>query len=212
MGKYDDFRIKSVDFGNDKIQKKEDKNTLIEKKDEYTEADEYCDFMNAIKYSCLEKTNLAGIGEIVESTLERPVIGTQALDTCYGILFYDRKNKNGICGHAFPSQLLNVFSEMVDWLKDKDGVIEYMILPGFRNVDRKDFRGVKVLDDYMLEHIPQNIKMVPIESRRTGFRLHQNTLSYEFAFDTEGGDFITEYVFFDPVEHNPRYTGPRRRV
>jgi excinuclease UvrABC helicase subunit UvrB len=35
---------------------------------------------------------------------------------------------------------------------------------------------------------------------------------FEFAFDTLTGEFVTEYVFFDSIEHNPRYIAPKRRA
>lgn len=174
--------------------------------------DEICDRMMQIKYELLKKSSLARMGGVVESTIERPIIGTQALDTCYGILFYDRKNKEGICGHAVPSKLTVVMAEMMDWLEGRTGDIEFMILPGFRNVDKRDYSGLEELHEYMKERKPNGVNMVLMENRRGGFRLHQGTLSYEFAFDTEKGDFVTEYVFFEQIEHNPRYIAPKKRA
>ena len=68
---------------------KPDLNIEIVEENPFQEYDSYCDKMNEIKYRTLEKTSLVGMGRVVESTKERPVIGTQALDTCYGILFYE---------------------------------------------------------------------------------------------------------------------------
>ena len=101
---------------------------------------------------------------------------------------------------------------MMKWLDGRVGIIEYMILPGFRNVDRKDYSGLKELSDYMLKHTPDNVKITSLKDMRGGFRLHQGSLSYEFAFDTLTGEFVTEYVFFDSIEHNPRYIAPKRRA
>ena len=189
---------------------KPDLNIEIIENNPYQLYDEYCDRMNRIKYGLLGKTNLAGMGEVVNSTEEFPIIGTQALDTCYGILFYDRKKKEGISGHAVPGQLIVVLAEMMKWLEGRTGNIEYMILPGFRNVDRHDYSGFLELNNYMLEHIPVGIKMISLKDIG-GFRLHQGTLSYEFAFNTSTGEFVTEYVFFESIEHNPRYIGPKSR-
>lgn len=206
----DDYKIDK----NDEIYYKDKPDLEIEivSVNPYQTYDEYCDKMNRIKYELLEKTVIAGMGRIVVSTTKKPIIGTQALDTCYGILFYDRAKKEGICGHAVPSQLTLVMAEMMKWLKGRSGVIEYMILPGFRNVDRKDFSGLNELQNYMMKKKPYGIELKAIESRRSGFRIHQDTLSYEFAFDTINGEFVTEYVFFDSIEHNPRYIGPKTRV
>lgn len=210
----DDYRIRDKRVDDEIFYKieKPDLNIEIVEENPFQEYDVYCDKMNSIKYKMLEKTNLAGMGRIVESSKDKPIIGTQALDTCYGILFYDRAKKEGVCGHAVPSQLTSVLAEMIKWLDNRVGIIEYMILPGFRNVDRHDYSGLKELSDYMLEHAPNNVKMTSLKDMRGGFRLHQGSLSYEFAFDTMNGEFVTEYVFFDSIEHNPRYIGPKRRA
>ena len=210
----DDYRIRDKRVDDEIFYKieKPDLNIEIAEENPFQEYDAYCDKMNRIKYGMLKKTILAEMGRVVESTKERPVIGTQALDTCYGILFYDRASKEGIVGHAVPSQLISVLVEMLKWLEGRTGLIEYMILPGFRNVDRKDYSGFKELHDYMLEHTPDNIKMIPLKDMRSEFRLDQASLSYEFAFDTSKGEFVTEYVFFDSIEHNPRYISPKRRA
>ena len=59
------------------------------------------------------QSNIANMDQVVVSTNEKPVIGTQALDTCFGILFYDRKNKFGICGHADPNSISYISIEML---------------------------------------------------------------------------------------------------
>ena len=66
----------------------------------YEEIDEICDKLNRIKCSMLEQASMAGMTCVVESSEERPIIGTQALDTCYGILFYDRQARYGVVGHG----------------------------------------------------------------------------------------------------------------
>lgn len=205
-----EIRYKRVDEQIYKIDKP-DLNIEIKDENPFKKYDEACDKMNSIKYNLLTKTSLASMGGIVKSTNDKPIIGTIALDTCYGILFYDRVKKEGICGHAVPSQLTSVLAEMMRWLDGRVGIVEYMLLPGFRNVDRNDYSGLQELRDYMLEHMPEDIKMTSLKDVRGGFRLHLDTLSYEFAFDTEQGVFVTDYVFFDSVEHNPRFNGPKRR-
>lgn len=173
--------------------------------------DEYCDKMNTIKNALLKKTSLAKMDEIVASSKEKPVIGTQALDTCYGILFYDRESKEGICGHAVPSYLTNLLNKMINLFGTEKRTIEYLIVPGFRNVERKDFRGLEELENVLFNRTSPNIQLVPLKNDSHGIKLHDNTLSYEFAFDTISGEFVTEYVFFDDIEHNPRYI-PSKKI
>ena len=167
--------------------------------------DEYCDKMNIVRNTLLKKTSLAKMDEIVASSKEKPIIGTLALDTCYGILFYDREHKEGICGHAVPSYLVNLLDKMIKLLGTEKRTIEYLIVPGFRNEERKDFRGLEELENVLFNRTSQNIQLVPLINNRCSIKLHQRTLSYEFAFDTITGEFVTEYAFFDEREHNPRY-------
>lgn len=210
----EDYRIKDNKIDDENFYKKcrPNLNDEIIETNPYQEFDVYCDKMNEIKNKMLKKTTLAEMGGVVESSTEKFIIGTQALDTCYGIMFYDRTRKQGVVGHAIPSQLTSVLAEMLKWLNGRTGLVEYMILPGFRNVDRKDYSGFKELYDYMLAHIPDNVKIVPLKNMKSGFRLDQASLSYEFAFDTANGEFVTEYVFFNSIEHNPRYIAPKKRV
>lgn len=195
-------------FNNDlkEIDKREYFEYIIEH-DPYGEIDELCDKLNKIKNSLLEKASLASMGSVVESSEDKPIIGTQALDTCYGILFYDRLNKKGLVGHGAPSTKVATLSKMIRMLDDgSNRVIEYMIIPGFRNVDRHDTSGIEELLIALKKYCPSNIKFVPFKVRiDTGIRFHKGTLTYEFAFDTRNGKFVSEDLFFDEKEVNPRY-------
>ncbi len=180
---------------------------LIVENDPYKEIDEICAKLNRIKYAMLKESSLAEMCCIVESSEERPIIGTQALDTCFGILFYDRKNKKGMVGHGSPSSKVVTLHEMISKVDDgTEKVIEYMIIPGFRNVDRRDTIGVEELLSELRIYCSSNIKFVPFHNDiDLSVKLHKPTLTYEFAFDTRNGKFVSEYVFFDETEVNPRY-------
>lgn len=179
----------------------------IDENDPYKEIDELCAKLNRIKCSLLEQTSLADMGCVVESSEERPIIGTQALDTCFGIMFYDRKNKKGIVGHGAPSSKVATLHEMIGRINDgTEKVVEYLIVPGFRNVDRRDMSGMDELLIGLKKYCPANIKFVPFSSSlESSVRLDKSTLSYEFAFDTRNGKFVNENIFFDETEVNPRY-------
>lgn len=196
------------------ISEKDDFNISVEIPDQddfYKPYDEYCDRMNSCKYMIGEKMLLAEMGKYVTSTLEKTIIGTSALDTCYGILFYDRERKEEICGHAIPSRLTMLLAEMMKWFGSESRNIEYLILPGFRNIERKNYSGLNELLDYLFEKVPDNIALEKMNVSDSDIRLHQNTLSYEFAFDTTDGSFVTDMAFFDSTEHNPRFIAPKKR-
>lgn len=172
---------------------------------EYEQFDKICEEANRLKYFLESKASLAEMGETVESTKQRPIIGTMALDTCYGILLYDRKNKWGIVGHGAPSSKDAMLKAMLARVNDgTKREIEYLIVPGFRNVDYRDFSGSDQLMNIINLCKFPNIKLVPL-STLPEVKLHTNTLSYEFAFDTQSGEFVTNFLFFDECEVNPRF-------
>ncbi len=178
----------------------------------YREYDIYCDKMNRLKFDALSKASIAHIGQVVKSSLEKPIVGTQALDTCYGILFYDRHKKQAFCGHATPSSLVPTMYQMIKALGDKIRVVEYMIVPGFRNVDRGDYSGLDELNNCMMRYVPSNIKFKSFNSGYSKVvNLDDRTLSYEFAFDASTGEFVTSTLFFDETKNNPRYIPPKMR-
>jgi len=172
----------------------------------YEEIDEICDKLNRIKCSMLEQASMAGMTCVVESSEERPIIGTQALDTCYGILFYDRQARYGVVGHGAPSSKVGTLYEMLRLIDDgTDKVVEFMIVPGFRNVDYKDLSGQQELLEEMMKYSRDSkVKFVPLKGD-IQIKLHEPTLSYEFAFDTRNCKFVSDTIFFDETEVNPRY-------
>lgn len=178
---------------------------LIDEYDPYREIDELCAKLNRIKYSMLEEASLADMGRVVESSKERPIIGTQALDTCYGILFYDRVARKGLVGHGSPSGKIGTLYEMIGRLDDgTEKVVEFAIVPGFRNVNRGDLSGFMELQRELAENCPANISFIPFKGDLQ-VKLHEPTLTYEFGFDTRNGMSVSESIFFDEVEVNPRY-------
>lgn len=183
-----------------------DNNQLIEERDPYREIDEICAKLNRTRDSLLERASLAEMGEIVESSLEKPIIGTAALDTCYGILFYDRESKKGLVGHAIPSRKLDLLGNMINLLSDGENkTIEYLIVSGFRNENRGDRSGLEELRLELERLAPPNINFVLLMDQGNGVNLHNATLSYEFAFDVRSGKFVSDILFFDETDFNPRF-------
>lgn len=183
-----------------------DNNQLIEEIDPYKEFDEICAKLNRTRDALLERANIAEMGEIVESSLGKPIIGTAALDTCYGILFYDRESKKGFVGHAVSSRKLDILGSMINLLPDGENkTIEYLIVSGFRNENRGDFSGVEELMMELERLTPPNINFIPLVDQGNGVNLHKATLSYEFAFDTRNGKFLSDIIFFDETDFNPRF-------
>lgn len=168
--------------------------------DKYINEDYYDIETFKIKYYLQQHASIAYMGEIVVSSPEKPIIGTTALDTCFGIVFYDRKNKKGIVGHAYESGKLATLRSMIDLLEKNDHqVIEYAIVPGYRNVERKDYSGATGLLNYLQEHCPTNIELRPFQN--LDVQVCSNVLAYEFAFEVNTGKNVGNYLFYDGNEY-----------
>ena len=145
-------------------------------------------------------TSIAHMNQIVLSTDEKPIIGTQALDTCFGILFYDRKNKFGICGHATPNNINGIVVEMLKQIPidDSQREIEYIIVPGFRSIEQRNFKAADEIIDILNTYAKlfQNIKFISLKTNIAPV-MPEGLLSYEFAFDTSRGIDVTDIVFKD---------------
>ena len=142
------------------------------------------------------KASIANMGEIVTSTKEKPIVGTNALATCNGIIFYDRQNKKAWVGHGPASSSIATLHKMIEYLKDVAGIIEYGIIPGWDNVNRRDLKTTNLMIEYLHNNCPKQIKLMPL------LNLHikkDNGInpSYEFAFDAETGKSVTDELFYE---------------
>ena len=54
---------------------------------------------NEEKINLSKLLNIVGMNSADISTFEKPIIGTQALATCFGVLLYDENQKIGIVAH-----------------------------------------------------------------------------------------------------------------
>ncbi len=167
------------------------------------------DYYQAIDESnkLITHSNIAGMDQVVVSTSDKPIIGTQALDTCFGILFYDRKNKFGICGHADPTSIFSILVKMLKQIPSTtEGNIEYAIISGYRAIEQKNFKGVDEIQDILRNYMSINSK-IHFTSLRTPLNpsMPNGLLCYDFAFDTISGKDVTSIVFKDYAEEQRRH-------
>lgn len=152
-------------------------------------------------------SNIAGMDQVVVSTVDKPIIGTQALDTCFGILFYDRKNKFGICGHADPYNTFGIIVEMLKQIPEStEGIIEYTIVPGYRAMKQKNFEREDEMQDILRNYMSINPK-IHFTSLKTPLNpsMPNGLLCYDFAFDTISGRDVTSIVFKNYAEEQRRH-------
>ena len=140
---------------------------------------------------------IASMNQIVVSSIDKPIIGTTALDTCYGIVFYDRKNKKGAVGHAPPSNKISILRQMIRIFDTNEVLeIEYGIVPGIRNEERKDYSAEEELFSYLMNNKPKNISFIPFKSD-LGVEICPNVYAYEFAFDVNSGKSVSDLLFYN---------------
>ena len=145
--------------------------------------------------------------QVVVSTSDKPIIGTQALDTCFGILFYDRKNKFGICGHADPKNIFGIVVEMLKQIPSTtEGNVEYAIISGYRAIEQNNFKGVEEIQDILRNYMSINPK-IHFTSLKTLLNpsMPNGLLCYDFAFDTISGKDITSIVFKNYAEEQRKH-------
>lgn len=171
--------------------------------DSYISDIEYAHYL--VQLELEKKSLIASMGEIVISTIDKPIIGTTALDTCYGIVLYDRKNKKGIVGHAAPSSKIYTLREMINLLdRDKPLEIEYAIVPGYRNIERKDYRGLDELLECLFHACPPNIKLKKFATD-LGISVPSDLLCYQFAFNVTTGKSVTNELFYEKESSRNKY-------
>lgn len=147
-------------------------------------------------------SSIAGMDQIVVSTIQKPIIGTQALDTCFGILLYDRKNKFGICGHASPNNIIGMVVEMLKLIPiNMETTFEYTIVPGYRAIEQRNFKAVNEIQDILNHYMSINPKIC-FTSLKTALSPHMpnGLLCYDFAFDTSSGKDVTDILFRNFIE------------
>ena len=155
----------------------------------------------------IARSSIADMDQVVVSTPDKPIIGTMALDTCFGILFYDRKNKFGICGHADPYNTFGIIVEMLKQIPEStEGIIEYTIVPGYRAMKQKKFERENEIQDILRNYMSINPK-IHFTSLKTPLNpsMPNGLLCYDFAFDTISGKDITSIVFKDYAEEQRRH-------
>lgn len=143
--------------------------------------------------------NLVSMDDAGISTLEKPIIGTRALATCFGILLYERTKKIALVAHVSTTFLLAIIKlfELIDLRCDN--VFEYLIIPGYYSKQEDHYDIQKQLSALFNKGEILKTKFIPFkESNKFEdiVRLNKETLSYEFAFDARTGGFVNDDVYF----------------
>lgn len=143
--------------------------------------------------------NLVSMDTADISTIDKPIIGTQALATCFAILLYERTKKMALVAHAsvnYYKALMNLI-ELID--NSSENIFEYLIIPGYYSLQEDHYGIYKKLFKLFNYTEFLNSKFVPFRKYKKLeeiIKLDKKTLSYEFAFDARTGKFVNNKVYF----------------
>ena len=150
--------------------------------------------MNLDKEELTRKFKLVKMGEVGISSAEYPIIGTQALATCVGVLLYSEKHKSAIVAHV-SSFYKNILYEIINILSLNgllDDKIYYCVIPGYY----KDHYNVYNSLNSFFKEYPDLFVSFPKEKLYKSCKIDKETRSKEFGFDSINGVFVTNDVFF----------------
>ncbi len=163
-----------------------------------------------IKYKLLleSKAQIARMGEIVVSSNDKPIVGTTALATCFGIVFYDRQNKKAYVGHAGPGSYMQMLYTMVSMIDSSAKQIEYCIILGWDNYNYFGNKSstLNLLDDsknpeYQMKLALKSISRINFIPLKSQLGVKEGNSDgnpyYEFAFDANTLTDVANYLFFD---------------
>ena len=141
---------------------------------------------------------MAHMNQVVVSTPENYIVGTEALATCTGILFYNKALKKGICGHAGPNSGMQITMEMLKHIDpNEDPNWEYTIVSGYdaaKKSSDKDYEDIKKTLA-LVQKVYPHIKFKPI-SQSIRPHLDSKLFCYNFAFDVLH-ELDVSYQMFD---------------
>lgn len=141
-----------------------------------------------------KKFKLVSMDEVDISSIEKPIIGTQALATCVGVLLYSKMHKKALVAHV-SSDYNNILNNIVDMIFINDLIddkLYYCVIPGFY---KEHYGVVKGLTEFFEKYSDLFYPMSD-DITRNCYRVDKDTNSKEFAFDSLKGIFVTNEVLF----------------
>lgn len=146
--------------------------------------------MNEIEQNT-KKFILVGMNDAKISTNNKPIIGTDALATCTGLLLYSEAKKLAIVAHVAPDNIEaidKVFQIIID-NKLRNTKFKYLIIPGYY---KEHYNTIDLIEKHMTDFTPFDLSEIP----ENAIKRNEETTSHKFAFDASTGKFITDKVLF----------------
>ena len=130
------------------------------------------------------------------TTVEKPIIGTQALATCFGVLLYDEKNKEAIVAHVSSNwkKAVSLIFNLISCGEFR--TFKYLIITGYYSEREDNYNIGSLLTKIFTESNVKTVNFIPFEMIYSKYKQKDLTESYHFAFDSRTGKFVTDKVLF----------------
>jgi len=169
------------------------------------------------KKELTKKMYLVNMNKFEISTKERPIIGTEGLASCIGMLFYSEKEKKAVVAHypsniddtlelefipksdndvTYSNLLKILFAQTIEFLVENnldESSLKYKIIMPYY-CEEKQIKGKIYLENACKSLQPwlTPFEEIPSNAIATVEELNAN----RFAFDAETGMFVTDKVLF----------------
>ena len=138
-----------------------------------------------------KKFTMVGVNDARISTDEKPIVGTEALATCIGVLLYSEEKKIAIVAHVSsqPMETIDKIFNIIVKNKLYSVNFKYKIIPGY-------YEEHYEVEDILKKHLSHFTPFEDNEITEKDIRISEEYTSKEFAFDASTGKFVTDKVYF----------------
>jgi len=138
-----------------------------------------------------KKLTLITMNDAQISTKDKPIIGTEALATCIGVLLYNEEKKLAIVAHIAPSSIEGIekiFKIILDNKLHNEN-FKYLIIPGYYE---EHYNTKELIEKHLSHFTPFKKDEIPDNA----IKINRDYESKEFAFNASTGNFVTDKVYF----------------
>ena len=123
------------------------------------------------------------------TTEDKPIIGTEALATCLGLLLYSEEKKIAIVAHVSsePMKALNKVFEIMFNNNLLRTTFKYKIIEGYY---KEHYKTKELLEKYFGMNIPFD------NTSDNDIKIDEKNTQKLFAFDASTGKFVTDKVYY----------------
>lgn len=152
------------------------------------------------KEELLQKLTLVRMNHFGIATLDKPIIGTNSLATCLGLLLYDEKDKMAIVAHIRSGDPNIAMKKVVEFVRENKlefTSFKYKIFDGYYQDTAEAYHTKEtIINRYIKLNLFFAVPFKEEEIPSTALLKDPALPANEFYFDVQTGRFVTEEVQF----------------